>query len=100
MTPKIKERLLNWGVSALTAFTAVFISFTLFSGDAKDTRINDKLEQKAPYDYVDKQDATIQKNLDDFKVEQNQRHISEYEQTDRYLKLMMDHFKIEYKDED
>lgn len=100
MTPKIRERLLNLGVSALTAFMAVFISFSLFSGDAKNIRINDKLEKKAPYEYVDKQDAFIQKNIDDYKVEQNQRHVSEYEQTDRYLKLMMDHFNIKYKEDE
>ena len=51
---------------------------------------------KADVEYVDKQDAVIQKNFDDYKGEHNQRHIQEYEQTDRYLRLIMDYWNIEY----
>ena len=52
---------------------------------------------KADIEYVDKQDAAIQKNFDDYKGEHDERHIREYNETDRYLKLMMDYWNIEYK---
>lgn len=69
MTPKIKERLLNLGVSALTAFTAVFLSFALFSNNDKNVRIDDRLEDKASYDYVDQQDNIIKGDFNAYKIE-------------------------------
>ena len=100
MTPKVKERTINIGLYLLSGAIVAYFTYSLNTGEGRSVRIQSELKEKAPYEYVDKQDAVVQKNLDDFKVEQNQRHISEYEQTDRYLRLMMDHFNIKYKEDE
>lgn len=49
---------------------------------------------KANVDYVDKQDAIVQKNLDDYKSDHEYFH----EMTDKYLERIMDFWDIQYED--
>ncbi len=75
MTIKVKERLINIGISFVTAFGAVFLSFALFTGDAKTVKLNNELENKAPYEYVNNRDAALQKNIDDNKADNQADHV-------------------------
>lgn|SRR5512133_2229867 len=67
-----RERGLNAGVSVITACVVVFLTFGLNRGAVKDDKINQELKTKAPYEYVDKQDAAIQEELKTQKAEHDQ----------------------------
>lgn len=94
MTTKIKERLLNASISALTAGGAVVLAFTLSSGETKDINIEKELKEKAPYEYVNTHDAIIQKNLDDYKDDHQIQHSVEMQSVDKRLEQMMDFWGI------
>jgi len=95
MVPKIKERWINTGLAVLSGALVAFLAFTLSSSEGRTIRINDKLEEKAPYGYVDDQDAALQKNLDDYKDDHQIQHSTEMESVDERLKLIMEFWNIE-----
>jgi hypothetical protein len=94
MVPKIKERLLNAGVSCVTAFGAVFIAFALNSGSSRTVQINKELKQKAPFDYVDARDSELKSEInrvasdakdDDAAIIKSLDEIKQNQRTDREL---------------
>ena len=52
---------------------------------------------KADVEYVDKQDAIIQKNVDDYKGEHQLQHTAELKSVDDRLRLIMDFWNIKYE---
>lgn len=78
MTGKIRERLLNALISIVTSAGAVVLSFALFASNAKSIGINKELDEKAPYDYVNMQDAELEKDLDDYRTEHQKQHTAQY----------------------
>ena len=97
MTPKIKERWVNTGLAVLSGAVVAFLAFFLSSSEGRTIRINDKLEEKAPYEYVDDHDAIVQKNLDDYKDDHQIQHSVEMQSVDDRLRLIMDFWNIEDK---
>jgi len=71
MTQRIKDRLLNAAISFITATTAVVLGFSLSSSEAKSLRINQELDDRPKFEYVDSQDEALQDNINDLKIEVN-----------------------------
>lgn len=97
MTEKGKERFINWGISFVTALSAVILGFSMSSSEGKSIRIEEELEERPKFDYVDKQDAAVQKNLDDYKHDHQYQHSTEMQSVDKRLDAMMDYWKIPYE---
>lgn len=94
MTPKIKDRWISAGVAALSGGVVAVLAFTLSSTEGRTIRINDKLEEKAPYEYVDKRDAALEKNLDDYKNDHQIQHSTEFNSLDGKLDMIINHWNI------
>jgi len=95
MVPKIKERWINTGLAVLSGAVVAFLAFTLSSSEGRTIRINEKLEERPKFEYVNAHDAIIQKNLDDYKDDHQIQHSTEMESVDERLKLIMDFWNIE-----
>ena len=54
---------------------------------------------KADVEYVDKRDAALEKNLDDYKGEHQIQHSTEMQSVDKRLDQIMDFWDIEYERE-
>lgn len=94
MTPRIKERWINAGISFVTVIGGVVLAFTLTSGENRALRINNNLGKKADLEYVDKQDDALEKKIDKNEVDHDKIH----EVTDKYLERIMDFWDIRYED--
>lgn len=46
MAPNVKERIINWSVSAATTIIGIIIAFKLSANDADSREINSKLDSK------------------------------------------------------
>ena len=69
MTPKIRERILNIGLAIISGASVAYLTFALNTSEGKSVRIQKELQEKAPYEYVNRQDDQLQKNFDDYKSE-------------------------------
>ena len=69
MTTKIKERLLNVGLAILSGGIISFLGFTFASGEGKTIRVNQELKEKANIEYVDRQDAALEQDLNNYKAD-------------------------------
>jgi hypothetical protein len=67
MVPRIKERWLNLTGAILAGAVVAFLSQALSTSEGKTLRVNQELKEKADIEYVDQQDAALEKDLDDFK---------------------------------
>ena len=97
MTQRIRDRLLNALVSALTAGGAVVLAFTLSSGETKDSNIQEELKEKAPYEYVDSQDNAIRESISDDKQEHDVLHTTEYNATQDQLELIIELIRSQHQ---
>ncbi len=83
MPEKFKEKLLFIVINAILTLAVMFIILASTNRGGK-----------ADVNYVDKQDAIVQKNLDDYKTDHKLIH----EMTDKYLERIMDFWDIQYED--
>ncbi len=95
MTPKVKERILQTVVSALTAGGTVILAFALSSGETKEINIQKVLKEKAPYEYVDSQDNAIRESINDYKDTHVVQHSTEYNAIQDQLELIVELIKDE-----
>ena len=93
MTTKLRERLVNLGITVLTSFGAVFLSFALFSGESSSLRIDSEIKKKADIDYVDSRDREIKEDLSTYKVEHQIQHSGEYNSLDKKMDVMHEDMK-------
>jgi len=100
MTQKVKERLLNASISALTAGGAVVLAFTLSTGETKGLNIQKELKEKAPYEYVDNQDDAVKQIIYDYKTDHQTQHTAEFNSLDGKLQLIIDHWNIKPESKD
>ena len=93
MTSKIKERLINLTITVVTSFGAVFLSFSLFAGDASSVRLDKEIKEKADIEYVDKQDESIRDELHIYEDQHQIQHSAEYNALDDKLDLVIHYTK-------
>ena len=94
MTPKIKDRWISAGVAALSGGVVAVLAFTLSSTEGRTIRINDKLDEKPNYEYVDKQDDAVKKIIYDYKTDHQIQHSTEFKSLDDKLDMIINHWNI------
>lgn len=93
MTTNTRNLLINIAASFVTASAVAVLAFNLNRGALKADVIDKKLSEKAPYDYVDMKAGAVKDELDIYKVEQNERHKSENQQTQEKLNIIIELIK-------
>ena len=89
MTPKIKERWVNTGLAVLSGAVVAFLAFFLSSSEGRTLRINEKLEQRPKFEYVDKQDAAMKYDFITYKEEHVVTHSVEMQSVQRQLDILV-----------
>ena len=89
MTPKIKERWVNTGLAVLSGAAVAFLAFFLSTSEGRTIRIKDKLEEKAPYGYVDDRDNEIRHDFSSYKTEHVVTHSVEMQAVQGQLDILV-----------
>lgn len=90
MTVTTRNLMINIAASVVTSCAIVFLSFGLTRSGKRTDTIDSELSKKAPYEYVDAGDGRNESNLKEYKIQQEQRHISEMKEIDRKLDLILE----------
>lgn len=97
MTPKIKDRWINSGIYILSGGAVALLTFFLSHSEGRTIRIDEELQERPKFEYVDKQDDAVKKIIYDYKNDHQIQHSTEFKSLDDKLDLIINHWNIQPK---